>query len=126
MIKPKDIKNISSTIHRSIALMLLLCFVALGVKAQEKWVLEGTHATGIDNGMVYLNDLEDHNWTYYSGVDSSVDNEYYNDNYIGLIYSPDPRNIKITYNANGGAVSINEPETSFVYPKIRNYHPIHD
>ena len=97
MIKSKDIKNISSTIHRSIALMLLLCFVALGVKAQQSWWPQGAHATGIDNGVVYLNDLEDHNWTYYSGVDRSVDNGYYNDNYNGTLYSPNPRNVKITY-----------------------------
>ena len=110
-------KNIFSTIHRCLVLMLLHCFVALGVKAQQSWWPQGTNATGIDNGVVYLNDLEDHNWTYYSGVNRSVDNGYYNDNYKGLIYSPNPRNIKITYNANGGAVSINEPETSFVYYK---------
>ena len=120
-------KNIFSTIHRCMVLMLLLCFFVLGIKAQEEWILEGTHATGIDNGVVYLNDLEDHNWTYYSGVDRSVDNGYYNDNYNGILYSPNPRNVKITYNANGGAVSITEHDTSFVYYKtleqdaIENY-----
>ena len=93
MIKSKDIKNISSTLHRSIALMLLLCFVALGVKAQEVWWPRGTHATGIENGVVYLNDLENHNWTYYSGVD--VGN--YNTDYAGKLYSPYPRNVMITY-----------------------------
>ena len=93
MIKSKDIKNVSSTIHRGMALMLLLCFVALGVKAQQSWWPQGTHATGIDNGVVYLNDLENHNWTYYSGVD--VGN--YNTDYAGKLYSPNPRNVKITY-----------------------------
>ena len=78
-------------------LMLLLCSFALEAKAQEEWILEGTHATGIDNGVVYLNDLEDHNWTYYSGVDRFVDNGYYNDNYDGTLYSPNPRNVMITY-----------------------------
>lgn len=73
--------------------------------------------TGIANGIVTLNDYEDHNWTYYSGVDSSVDGGNYNTNYAGKMYSPDPRNVKITYKANGGAVSIDESETEFVYYK---------
>lgn len=68
-------------------------------------------------GTVTLFDLEDHNWTYYSGVDRTVDGGNYNDNYAGKLYSPNPRNVKITYNANGGAVSIDESETSFVYFK---------
>ena len=66
------------------------------------------------SGTVTLNDLEDHNWTYYKGVDDG----YYKtaaSNYTGKIYSPDPRNVQITYQANGGCVSITEPETSFVY-----------
>ena len=73
--------------------------------------------TGVDGGVVTLNDLEDHNWTYYSGVNESVDGGNYNTQYAGKLYSPNPRNVKITYNANGGAVSIDESETSFVYFK---------
>lgn len=72
-------------------------------------------ATGVSGGVVTLYDYEDHNWTYYSGVDNSVDGGYYNTNYLGRIYSPNPRNVKITYKANGGAVSISESETTFVY-----------
>ncbi|MBR4302774.1 MAG: chitobiase/beta-hexosaminidase C-terminal domain-containing protein [Bacteroidaceae bacterium] len=78
---------------------------------------ETSRPTGVDGGVVTLNDLEDHNWTYYSGVDRAVDGGNYNDNYVGKLYSPNPRNVKITYNANGGAVSIDESETSFVYFK---------
>lgn len=73
--------------------------------------------TGVSDGVVTLNDLEDHTWTYYSGVDASVDEGNYNTKYAGKLYSPNPRNVKITYKANGGAVSINESETSFVYFK---------
>lgn len=73
--------------------------------------------SGIVGNTVFLYDLEDHNWTYYSGVNTSVDGGNYNDNYVGKLYSPNPRNVKITYNANGGAVSIDEGETSFVYFK---------
>ena len=69
------------------------------------------------NFTVTLDDREDHNWTYYSGVNTSVDDGNYNTNYLGKIYSPNPRDVKITYDGNGGAVSINEPETSFVYYK---------
>ena len=78
---------------------------------------EISRPTGVDGGVVTLNDLEDHTWTYYSGVDRTVDGGNYNDNYAGKLYSPNPRNVKITYNANGGAVSIDESETSFVYFK---------
>ena len=78
---------------------------------------EISRPTGVDGGVVTLNDLEDHNWTYYSGVAESVDGGNYNTKYAGKLYSPNPRNVKITYNANGGAVSIDESETSFVYFK---------
>ena len=74
--------------------------------------------SGVSGGTVVLNDYEDHTWTYYSGVDTSVDGGNYNTNYAGKMYSPNPRNVKITYNAtNNAAVSINESETSFVYYK---------
>lgn len=70
-----------------------------------------------DSMTVILDDREDHNWTYYSGVNTSVDNGSYNSKYKGLIYSPNPCDVKITYDGNGGAVSISEPETSFIYFK---------
>ena len=76
-----------------------------------------TIPSGVSGGTVTLFDLEDHNWTYYSGVNTSVDGGNYNTQYAGKLYSPNPRNVKITYNANGGAVSIDESETSFVYFK---------
>lgn len=72
---------------------------------------------GVSGGIVTLNDLEDHTWTYYSGVSSDLDGGNYNTNYLGKLYSPNPRNVKITYQANGGAVSIDESETQFVYYK---------
>lgn len=101
-------------------------------------VQDGTHSLTIkklitlssipssgSGGTVTLNDLEDHNWTYYSGVDASVDNGYYNTNYAGKMYSPNPRNVKITYKGVNGVqgssttvkVSINETENTFVYYK---------
>lgn len=76
-----------------------------------------TISSGADGNTVTLFDYEDHNWTYYSGVDASVDGGNYNTNYAGKLYSPNPRNVKITYKANGGAVSIDESETEFVYYK---------
>ena len=72
---------------------------------------------GVSGGIVTINDLEDHTWTYYSGVSSDLDGGNYNTNYLGKLYSPNPRNVKITYKANGGAVSIDESETEFVYYK---------
>ena len=84
-----------------------------------------TIPSGVSGGTVTLFDYEDHNWTYYSGVDASVDGGNYNTNYAGKMYSPNPRNVKITYNGVNGInnsntrvrVSINENETSFVYYK---------
>ena len=61
---------------------------------------------------VTLDDREGHGWTYYTGVDNN-----YNTSYAGKLYSPAPRDVMITYDGNGGAVSINEPETKFVYYK---------
>ena len=76
-----------------------------------------TIPSGVSGGTVTLFDYEDHNWTYYKGVDATVDGGTYNTKYAGTLYSPNPRNIKITYKANGGAVSIDESETEFVYYK---------
>ena len=81
--------------------------------------------SGVSGGVVTLNDLEDHNWTYYSGIDASVDGGNYNDNYQGKMYSPNPRNVKITYNGVNDVknstttvkVSRTENDTSFVYYK---------
>lgn len=64
--------------------------------AQKQYI-----TSGISGGKVILNDYEDHTWTYYAGVDSEVDGGNYNTNYAGKIYSPNPRNIKITYYGNG-------------------------
>ena len=74
---------------------------------------------------VTLDDREDHSWTYYSGINPEVDpsndpsdeNSGYNKKYSGTLYNPNPRDVMITYDGKGGAVSINEPETKFVYYK---------
>ena len=78
-------------------------------------------ASNVDGTTVTLNDFEDHNWTYYSGVDEGN----YNTKYADKLYSPNPRNVKITYNGVNGIlgsstkvrVSIDESETTFVYYK---------
>lgn len=72
---------------------------------------------GVSGGKVILDDREDHRWTYYAGVDAGIDGGNYNTNYLGKLYSPNPRNVKIVYQANGGAVSIDEGETEFIYYK---------
>lgn len=74
-----------------------------------------SHSSGVFGQTVVLNDFEDHTWTYYSGVSSDVDGGNYNTNYVGKIYSPNPRNVKITYTANGGEVSISENQNVFIY-----------
>lgn len=84
-----------------------------------------TIPSGVSGGTVTLFDYEDHNWTYYAGVDASVDGGNYNTNYQGKMYSPNPRNVKITYNGVNGVngsstavkVSISETENKFIYYK---------
>lgn len=73
--------------------------------------------SGVSGNTVTLYDYEDHTWTYYSGVDATVDGGSYNIDYLGKLYSPDPRNVKITYDANGGEVSLDEGQTEFIYYK---------
>ena len=83
--------------------------------------------SGVSTTTVTLNDLEDHTWTYYSGVDASVDGGNYNTNYLGKIYSPNPRNVKITYNGVNGitgseitvrvSTDAGETQNQFVYYK---------
>lgn len=55
-------------------------------------------SSGIVGNAVILYDLEDHNWTYYKGIDASVDANY-NTKYLYTMFSPDPRDVKITYRA---------------------------
>lgn len=50
-------------------------------------------ATGVSGNMVVLDDREDHTWTYYSAKPDT--------DYPDVLNSPDPRNVKITYYANG-------------------------
>ena len=83
--------------------------------------------SGVTTTTVTLFDYEDHNWTYYSGVDASIDNGNYNTNYLGKLYSPNPRNVKITYNGVNGisgsttavkvSVETGETQNQFVYYK---------
>ena len=55
-----------------------------------------------DGSTIVINDYEDHNWSYYKGLDYTITNPdgttiSYKDKYRYSIYSPDPRNVKITY-----------------------------
>ena len=110
--------------------------------ASAKFVIE----SGVRDGVVILNDYEDHTWSYYAGAE--IGN--YNTNYPGKMYSPNPRNVKITYygkgrvaktdNVNGEYVDISSsdsytvqvgidaPANTFVYYKTlerdaNNYFP---
>lgn len=89
--------TVNLTLKSAMAVMML--FFSLGVKAE------------IVGDTVILNDYEDHTWTYYAGVEGSS----YNTDYLGKLYSPNPRNVKITYLGNGGEVSIDESQKIFVY-----------
>lgn len=83
----------------------------------EKYMIE----TGVANGVVTLNDYEDHTWTYYAGVDPEVDGGHYNTSYVASgagtrrnvrLYSPNPRNLKITYNG------VNDVDDSTIAVKV--------
>ena len=96
---------------------------------------KGVYYTGVVGGTVYLNDYEDHTWTYYAGVDASVDGGNYNTTYLSTaggssaagygprMYSPNPRNVKITYKGVGldrtlgetVAISKTESENQMIY-----------
>lgn len=58
---------------------------------------------GVDRGVVTLDDRENHTWNYYQTGSP--------------ISSPDPRDVKITYQGNGAQVSKTEDQDSFVYYK---------
>lgn len=95
--------------HLSWALLALLLPAAPALQAQTP------HATGIDDTTVYLNDLEDHTWTYYSAKPDA--------DYPNQLRSPDPRNVKITYqagsvdNASAPDISATEGVNTIVYYK---------
>ena len=62
------------------------------VAATTTFTVTVSQASGVSaGGIVTLNDLEDHNWSYYQPI-----NETY-DKYPTRICSPYPRNVKITY-----------------------------
>ena len=51
-----------------------------------------------DGNTIVINDYEDHNWSYYKGLDYTLgDGTTYKEKYLYSIYSPNPRNVKITY-----------------------------
>ena len=79
-------------------------------------VSQTPHTTGIDGATVYINELEDHTWTYYS---SKPDTEYPDE-----LRSPNPRNVKITYrggSVNNSTVNVQvsptEAQNTFIYYK---------
>ena len=71
--------------------------------------------TGISGTKLIINDLEDHNWTYYSDKPDPI--------YPDQLRSPDPRNVKITYcggsfsGASSVAISTSESVDTIVYLK---------
>ena len=101
--------------------------IAVKSGAQNSEVAERPYViqSGISGDRVILNDYEDHNWTYYAGVDASVDGGHYNTTYLNKMYSPNPRNVKITYRGGGvegaSAVAISgatgEGQNEMVYYK---------
>lgn len=100
------------------------------VQQTVRWIAP---PSGVNDSVVTLNDLEDHNWTLYQGVDNGVDEGHYNSAYVGRLYRPDPRNVKIVYygnstnnikngntvvgTSNNVKVGIDADATTFVYYK---------
>ena len=78
-------------------------------------VSAGAQVTGISSTTLTINDLEDHSWTYYSAKPDAQ--------YPDQLRSPDPRNVKITYqagsvnNASAPAISATEGVNTIVYYK---------
>lgn len=74
-------------------------------------------SSGIVGNSVIVNDYEDHNWSYYKGLDYTLEDgtTTYKDKYRYSIYSPDPRNVKITYrgyNTTSSNVILNNASTA--------------
>ncbi len=74
-------------------------------------------ASGVSGTTVTINDYEDHNWSYYKGLDYTLEDgtTTYNDKYKYSLYSPDPRNVKITYrgyNTTGNTIILNNTATA--------------
>lgn len=65
-------------------------------------------SSGISGQTVTLNDAMDHSWTLFQPQINGETNP---------IYYANPKDVKITYKANGGAVSISESANQFVYYK---------
>ena len=59
-----------------------------------------------NDDVIEIDDREDHTWSYYQAKSEN-----------NPICSPDPRNVKITYNGNGGMVGVDASESAFVYYK---------
>ncbi|MCQ2278766.1 MAG: chitobiase/beta-hexosaminidase C-terminal domain-containing protein [Bacteroidales bacterium] len=64
--------------------------------------------SGVSGSKVILNDYMDHSWTLFQPQINGEENP---------IYYANPKDVKITYKANGGAVSISESADQFVYYK---------
>lgn len=98
----------------------LVCVVG-GYRSIEATAYSCTVNSGTtaDGTTIIINDLEDHNWSYYQPTDSLPTG------YPSQLRSPDPRNVKITYRGGsvtgGSAVAIsylsNEQENTMVYYK---------
>ena len=101
--------NAQTSINIKTLIATLLLLVAVGANGQEKKL--GQPITGLYSNenltsivaaasakVVVLNDLEDHNWSYYQAASNLPTG--YPTTYLS---SPDPRNVKITYR--GGSVT---------------------
>ena len=83
--------------------------------------------SGISGNKVILNDYEDHNWTYYQSQDN-LPNGYP----IDYLSSPNPRNVKITYQGGevdgASAVAISgldgEGQNTMIYYKTLEKHDL--
>ncbi len=83
--------------------------------------------SGVSDGVVTLNDLEDHNWAYYQTSENLPSG--YPTSYLT---SPDPRNVKITYSGGGvegaSAVAISgldgEGQNTMIYYKTLEKHDL--
>lgn len=77
-----------------------------------------SHSSGVFDDIVVLYDTENHGWTVYQPQINGETNKF---------LLPEPKDVKITYRGNGGEVSKDEPQNTFVYYKTLtkedgNYH----
>ena len=121
MLKLQKIRNLKLIVILS-ALILLFLGVITYIKTYGDITASFDTESGISNDVVYVNDSKS-DYNYYMGLNYT----YSSDGKIPTTANKNIYNdqnlvpVTITYNGNGGYVSLNERQTTYVYYKYLSY-----